>query len=464
MASAARHKALSEDPNKVYTEDALPKLTPRSSAPAPHEKQASFKSEFELTGEVLGVGMGGVVMGAVHRESRKRVAVKSFKLEELSRRAQLDLDREIQTQFSIDHPNVAKVEAIYKSDRRLRLVMELLEGGDVFDHLEESGGSISEARTAPVIRQLLEAVVHLHDMGIVHRDIKLENLVYESKRRDKVKLIDFGLCSHWQEGQRPLRRSCGTLAYLPPEMARGAYTNKADLWCVGTAAYTMLTGEKLLRNENWGPVYTETFSRCSKGAKQFVAALLSADPDLRPCAREALQHRWLLEADANTTFDNRKETNLNMESLYSGSDFSSSSCSLNSVRSGSKEWFPQLSKSISANFQRDMPRQLTKNISDNGGLMQAAIETCPLGLYRQKPSDVGADNEWESERAKRKSFLGNPFRRMTLGSNVIAPVSALVASLRSKTKGNSRIVPQEPETPAMPLPVRKTTQIMTTTW
>mmetsp|Transcript_26096 Transcript_26096/g.77780 ORF Transcript_26096/g.77780 Transcript_26096/m.77780 type:complete len:418 (-) Transcript_26096:273-1526(-) len=415
------------------------------------------------TTEVLGEGANGSVVRAVERATRRKVAVKSFANRRLTRLQKKDIEREIAILSRLDHPKVVRLEAVYRSEKFTRLVLEDLEGGDVFQSIEESG-RVDEAQAALVIRQLLQAVEHLHDSGVVHRDIKLENIVYESDRRDKVKLIDFGLCSRWAEGKKPLRRSCGTLAYLPPEMTRGAYTNKADLWCVGTAAYTMLTGEKLLRNENWGPVYTETFSRCSKGAKQFVAALLSADPDLRPCAREALQHRWLLEADANTTFDNRKETNLNMESLYSGSDFSSSSCSLNSVRSGSKEWFPQLSKSISANFQRDMPRQLTKNISDNGGLMQAAIETCPLGLYRQKPSDVGADNEWESERAKRKSFLGNPFRRMTLGSNVIAPVSALVASLRSKTKGNSRIVPQEPETPAMPLPVRKTTQIMTTTW
>jgi serine/threonine protein kinase len=432
MAFVARDKALSEDPNKVYTEDALPKLAPRSSAPAPHEKQASFKSEFELTGEVLGVGMGGVVMGAVHRESRKRVAVKSFKLEELSRRAQLDLDREIQTQFSIDHPNVAKVEAICKSDRRLRLVMELLEGGDVFDHLEETEGSISEAQTARVIRQLLEAVAHLHDMGIVHRDIKLENLVYESKKRDKVKLIDFGLCSRWAEGKKPLRRSCGTLAYLPPEMTRGAYTNKADLWCVGTAAYTMLTGEKLLRDENWNPVFTQTLGRLSKGAKQFVEALLHPDPDRRPSAREALQHFWLREALRSFTTDTQCPlTGDNLDSHHPGPVSAASSASSWSSK------YSTISMSISANFCRHL---LSRNSSDAGPRLKTAVESFPAGLYRQSHEGAGG---WRSEppapSLAKKSFWRNPMPSMTSGSN---RVSALVASLRGKSKGASRVSPE----------------------
>eukprot|EP00972_Heterocapsa_arctica_P027386 4025776-Heterocapsa_arctica.AAC.1 len=101
--------------------------------------------------------------------------------------------------------------------------MEQLEGGEVFDHLLEKG-SLSESETALVVEQLLRAVEHLHGKGLVHRDIKLENIMYESRDRDKVKLIDFGLCCSCEQGMAPMTRICSTPSYVSYVMYKGRFT------------------------------------------------------------------------------------------------------------------------------------------------------------------------------------------------------------------------------------------------
>jgi len=157
--------------------------------------------------------------------SPSEVAVKSYKREELDWIQRSDLKREIEIQSSIDHPNVARLLAVYESSKHRRLVMEHLTGGDLFEDFAKRG-PFKESEAALVIKQVLQAVEHLHRQGIVHRDIKLENLVYESKQRDKVKLIDFGLSARWRPGDRPMTRAVGTLSYLAPEVSEEEYTNK----------------------------------------------------------------------------------------------------------------------------------------------------------------------------------------------------------------------------------------------
>jgi serine/threonine protein kinase len=222
------------------------------------------------------------------------VIVKSFNLDRLSRRDANDVQGEIATQSAVNHPNIAKLQAVYNNKRRVRMVIEHLEGGDLFDHLAFRG-SFGDLETALIVKQVLEAVEHLHDNGIVHRDIKLENIVYETAERDKVKLIDFGYSTFWEAGQQPMRRTCGTMTYLAPEVLKEAYTNKADLWCVGVAAHAMLTGKQITRRPDGSPVFSPEFSRCSPGAQDFVTKLLRSDPRRRMSASEALKHRWLQE-------------------------------------------------------------------------------------------------------------------------------------------------------------------------
>jgi serine/threonine protein kinase len=139
----------------------------------------------------------------------------------------------------------------------------------------------------------------MHRQGLVHRDIKLENIVYESNDRDRVKLIDFGLCTAWEPKDGPMSRFCGTVSYLAPEVQKGSYTSKVDLWCVGAATYTLLTGELLCRNSSWGPIFSKRFGNLSAEAKNFITGLLVVDPKARMSASAALRHRWMQGTDCS---------------------------------------------------------------------------------------------------------------------------------------------------------------------
>merc|ERR1719444_653260 len=88
---------------------------------------------------------------------------------------------------------------------------------------------------------MLLAVNYIHSHGVVHRDIKLENFLYETKEGDHLKLIDFGFSKIWSPNTK-MRASCGTLAYVAPEVLSQNYTSKCDLWSLGFIAFILLFG------------------------------------------------------------------------------------------------------------------------------------------------------------------------------------------------------------------------------
>jgi len=254
----------------------------------------SFENDYQVTDEVLGVGMTAEVTVAVDKRTGAKVAVKTFAIDRLLAGQLGDLRREIEIQSSIHHPNVAGLHWCYHSEGRVRLVMEHFSGGTGFERLERG---YSEAQAAAVVAQVLEAVDHLHANGIVHRDIKLENIIFEDHASDKVRLIDFGLACRWERGMRPLTRRCGTPFYMAPEVLNNSYTSQADLWCIGIMAHEMLTNE-LPALDFWTrqPILSDRLESCSPAAKSLVRGLLT-EASSRMTASEALRHSWFQSED-----------------------------------------------------------------------------------------------------------------------------------------------------------------------
>jgi len=272
-------------------------------------KNQSVWRDYKATGRDLGNGGSCVgVKEAIRKETGELVAIKTIAREGLPLRGRIDLRREICSQAAIDHPNVARLEGVYQSKQHVRLVMEHLSGGTIWDVVKESG-PLSESDARIVIGDTLSALEHMHGEGIVHRDVKLENLVYESERRDKVKLIDLGLCGLWEEGMAPLVRVCGTLEFIAPEVLTEAYTSKCDLWCVGVVAHMLLTGQTPGRIQRDSTVeLSPRLAYCSVEAQKFVAELLSVNPEVRPSAAEALQHDWLHHSKHRYQYNNTATT------------------------------------------------------------------------------------------------------------------------------------------------------------
>jgi len=193
------------------------------------------------------------------------------------------------------------VEAVYSSEAGVQVCVEGLSGGDVFDHLFEQE-RLTEAEAAAVLAQLLDALEYMHGQNIAHRDIKPENLVYVAADRKHVKLIDFGFAKAW-DGETPMRRTCGTDGYRAPEVMKGSYTMKADLWSVGVLAHVLLTEDLIGRHSNWAPRFSERFGDLSPEAQAFIQILLQRNHARRPSAAQMRKHPWLLQHQACANVD-----------------------------------------------------------------------------------------------------------------------------------------------------------------
>merc|ERR1719155_170442 len=107
--------------------------------------------------------------------------------------------------------------------------MECMEGGELFERVE-THGKFTEKDASEAVEQMLMALNYLHGHGIVHRDIKLENFMYENKDSSALKLIDFGFSEIWSLSDPMMKKSVGTLDYAAPEVITKYYSNKCDMW------------------------------------------------------------------------------------------------------------------------------------------------------------------------------------------------------------------------------------------
>lgn len=273
-------------------------------------KDSSFEARYELGVRELGTGCTGAVLQAFCRKTGSLVAVKIYRKSELKVGQMAHMRAERDALGGLKHPGIVRLEGVHESDKTVHTVMEQLDGGEVFARLAEVGRFTEEA-AADVARQVLHALVYLHSRRVVHRDVKLENLMYERKDGDTVKLIDFGFATKLAPGEK-LTETVGTLQYVAPEvLLNHEYDEKVDVWSFGTVMYTLLTGtplfggsrREIVKRKTGGKVYYSTYFRTklSEDAKAFVRLLLSLDPEARPSAEEALRHPWLLEASSTTT-------------------------------------------------------------------------------------------------------------------------------------------------------------------
>ncbi|KAI4901520.1 hypothetical protein NFI96_033437 [Prochilodus magdalenae] len=243
------------------------------------------------------------------RQTDKVYACKKF-LKKDGRKVRKAAKNEIMILKMVNHPNILKLIDAFETRKEFYIIQELATGGDVFDWILDQG-NYTERDAANVIRQVLEAVAYLHSLNIVHRNLKLENLMYYTENNhNKVVLRDFYL-SRFENGS--ITEPCGTPEYLAPEVvARHRYGRPVDCWAVGVIMFMLLSGNP--------PFYDETeeentdmhnriiFCRIVAGdfefdspywddispaAKELVCRLMEVDQMLRITAQDALWHEWI---------------------------------------------------------------------------------------------------------------------------------------------------------------------------
>lgn len=276
--------------------------------------------EFEIEQE-LGSGAASRVFGCRHLATGERLAVKAVDLRRLLLLGNLKdqlarLDGEVEILRQLCHERIVNLRGFHKSEHWYFLVMELVDGGELFDLIVRSK-SLSEAEARHVFRQLLEGVGYMHARGVLHRDLKPENILVASSRPAPtseegqlydVKIVDFGLSKAIGGGASLARTRVGTPQYWAPEVLDvqrrgGSYDQAADFWGLGAILFVMLCGrypfdgqkaplEDQIRTASYsmtGPRWRQT----SEVAKSFVRGLLRVNPVDRLSLEDCLRHPWV---------------------------------------------------------------------------------------------------------------------------------------------------------------------------
>lgn len=200
--------------------------------------------------EVIGVGGMAVVYKAYDNIDDRTVAVKILKDEFLaSEEFRRRFKNESKAIAVLSHPNIVKVYDVSYGDKLQYIVMEYVEGITLKEYIEQQG-AISWKETVHFTTQILRALQHAHDKGIVHRDIKPQNIML--LENGTIKVTDFGIARFSRSETRTMTDTAiGSVHYISPEQARGDITDdKSDLYSVGVVMYEMLTGQLPFQSDN----------------------------------------------------------------------------------------------------------------------------------------------------------------------------------------------------------------------
>lgn len=270
-----------------------------------HRGSKKLEHDYKLSKKVLGSGYNGQVLMGRSIGSNQDVAIKAFKLHGVSKEKKLELQSECEIFLAMDHPHVARLVDVYEDEDCLQLVMECMSGGELFKRVVAQK-RFTEKDAADAAWQMLLAINYIHSHGIVHRDLKLENFLYDTPNSTHLKLIDFGFSKIWQPNTK-MAASCGTLAYVAPEVLRQSYTSKCDMWSFGVTIFIVLFGYmpfsgaedvqvRAIKDGQY-KVKRDVWSKVSENAQDFVKKLLVVNVDKRMSAEEALKHTWIQERE-----------------------------------------------------------------------------------------------------------------------------------------------------------------------
>ncbi|EPY49848.1 CAMK/RAD53 protein kinase Cds1 [Schizosaccharomyces cryophilus OY26] len=297
----------------------VPKDEIRFLCQIPYNRSESMRKELVTSNvnryevlRTLGTGTFAVVKLAVDLESGECYAIKVINKKKIlltssEKRATEMFQREIEILKTLHHPGVVQCREVFETDEELFIVMEYVEGGDLMDFLI-ANGSIDEQDCKPLLKEILETLIYLHECGIAHRDIKPENILITKDFH--LKLSDFGLAKVIHGRGTFFETFCGTMGYLAPEILQsktappeGGYDNKVDIWSLGCVLYVTLTATipfaapnqeesiKLINKADF-PMSPLLENEISPEGIDLITQMFQLDPEKRISEKEALDHPW----------------------------------------------------------------------------------------------------------------------------------------------------------------------------
>uniref|UniRef100_A0A3Q3QFR4 SNF-related serine/threonine-protein kinase n=1 Tax=Monopterus albus TaxID=43700 RepID=A0A3Q3QFR4_MONAL len=254
--------------------------------------------------KTLGRGHFAVVKLARHVFTGEKVAVKVIDKTKLDTVATGHLFQEVRCMKLVQHPNIVRLYEVIDTQTKLYLILELGDGGDMFDYIMKHEEGLNEELAKKYFAQIVHAISYCHRLHVVHRDLKPENVVFFEKQ-GLVKLTDFGFSNKFQPGKK-LTTSCGSLAYSAPEILLGdEYDAPAvDIWSLGVILFMLVCGQPPFQEANDSETLTMIMdckytvpARVSTACKDLIDRMLQRDPKRRASLEEIESHAWLQGVD-----------------------------------------------------------------------------------------------------------------------------------------------------------------------
>ncbi|CAO3687583.1 unnamed protein product [Rhizopus stolonifer] len=270
----------------------------------PVSVEASERFEFRQT---VGRGSSGKVKLALDNSTKKLVAIKIVKRNKaVDAKSKMKQDireartiREAYIMKLLHHPHIVQLQELHMTASFFYITMEYVEGGQLLHHIVRHG-KLDEADARRFARQIISALDYMHRNSIVHRDLKIENILLDKEHKN-IKVVDFGL-SNLYCPERRLQTYCGSLYFAAPELLRGEpYRGpEIDVWSLGVVIYVMVTGVVPFDDLSLSGLHDKIKAAfvhfpnyMSKSCQNLLQKILVANPRRRLILADVIKHSWI---------------------------------------------------------------------------------------------------------------------------------------------------------------------------
>jgi calcium-dependent protein kinase len=286
-----------------------------------NETQGLPTMKYKVTNKI-GEGSYGAVYLAFNLYTKQKVAIKRIVKNEENKIDELELINEINILKKLSHPNILKIIEFYQSEHSYYIITDHCSNGELYDQIKDK---YNENQLAVLFYQMLSGIAYLHAHNIVHRDLKLENILISEIEVDKrtndryfwIKIIDFGTAKFFDKNKKE-KSVVGSSYYIAPEVLKKSYNEKCDTWSIGVILYMLIVGrapfdgaddEEIISNIKKGKYNSnhKKLVESSNEVQDLVKKLLLVDSKKRLSAIDALKHPWFKKFNAKCIYSNISE-------------------------------------------------------------------------------------------------------------------------------------------------------------
>ena len=275
----------------------------------------------------LGDGSYGTVYLAMNLFTRTNVAMKKINKVKENEIDEMEIKNEIDILKKLDHPNIVKILEFYSTEKAYYIITDYCSCGELYNQIKHQ---YTENQLAVLFYQLFSGLCYLHANNIVHRDLKLENILISQIERDKetnknlfwIKIIDFGTAKIFEKNKSE-KAVVGSSYYIAPEVLQKHYNEKCDTWSAGVILYMLIVGrapfdgkddDEIIENISKGEFNSKhrKLVSASNEVQDLVKKLLEVDPVRRLSAAQALKHPWFTKFKAKSLYNNIEKEKIEM--------------------------------------------------------------------------------------------------------------------------------------------------------